>query len=265
MNAVGLVSPCPSHQVRPGPHRTQRSPGRRAQTRAAGAVLLAALLAGCTGCASAAPQPVAVPVFPTPTAAAAAPVPRDTLLPTDCAQVLPDGLVVALLAQPVNTVASHTVLGVGSPSVGLLERLDCNYRRRSDTTTATLALRAQAYTDPDAATRHFAINVAAEGGNTHASTALAIGTAHPVLLAEAGRSVLMVTNARLNLTISLLDAVVPNLSTPDVLVDLARRVLPALAPPLPQAPDQTTRPLAPPARPSRSGAAASAARIGTHN
>jgi hypothetical protein len=173
-------------------------------------------------------------------------------------------LVAALLAQPVAAVSSHTVLGVGSPSVGLLERLDCSYRRRTDTATATLQLRAQAYTDPGAASRHQEINVAAEGADAHTTENIAIGTAQAVLLPEPGRPVLMVTDARVNLTISLVDAVVPTLGTPEVLVDLARRVLPTLAPETttPPAPPDTTQPSTPPAAP-RAGTDA-AVRAGTH-
>lgn len=191
------------------------------------AVVLAAVLAGCGG---AAPQATVIPVLPTPRVQTPAPAHRDTLLPTDCTEVLPDELVAALLAQPVDAVSSHTVLGVGSPSVGLLERLDCGYRRRGDATTATLQLRAQAYTDPAAASRHLAINVAAEGAVVRTTQNIAIGTAPAVLLTEPGRSALMLTDARVNLTISLFVAVVPTLATPAVLVDLAQRVLPTLAP-----------------------------------
>jgi hypothetical protein len=41
----------------------------------------------------------------------------------------------------------------------------------------------------------------------------------------------MVTDGRVDLTISLPEAVVPTLSTSDVLLDLAQRVLPTLTPP----------------------------------
>jgi hypothetical protein len=187
---------------------------------------------------------------------------RDTLLPTDCAQVLPDGMVAALLAQPVDTLTSHTVLGMSSPAVGMLERLDCSYRRRGDSTTATLQLRAQAYTDPDAATAHWKINVGAESASAHATANIAIGTAPAVVLSEPGRTVLMVTNDRENVTLSLFDAVVPGMTTPDLLVDLARRVLPALAPEPAAPPPASARPPNPPSSPHPGDA--TAVRVGTH-
>jgi hypothetical protein len=238
VNAVADISARPSdvaHQRQPWLRRW------RGSTRSLGAVIVTALL-GCVGCGSPPPPPTAIPVFPAPPTPTSGPAHRDTLLPTDCAQVLPDGLVTALLAQPVDTVTAHTVLGVGSPSVGLLERLDCGYRRRGDTTTPTLQLRAQAYTDPAAATQHWEINIAAEDGAVHTPQNVALGSAHAVLLPEPGRHVLMVTNARVNLTISLFDAVVPTLATPEVLIDLARRVLPTLAPEPPSTPPATPRP-----------------------
>lgn len=259
MNPIHRIALCPSEVLDPRIFRI--SAAAVSTARLLLVVVLAAVLAGCGG---AAPQATVIPVFPTPRVQTPAAARGDTLLPTDCTEVLPDGLVAALLAQPVDAVSSHTVLGVGSPSVGLLERLDCGYRRRGDTTTATLQLRAQAYTDPGAASRHLAINVAAEGAAVRTTQNIAIGTAPAVLLTEPGRSVLMLTDARVNLTISLFDAVVPTLATPAVLVDLAQRVLPTLAPETTTtpAPPGTTRPPGPSAAP-RSGTAP-AVHVGTH-
>jgi hypothetical protein len=197
--------------------------------------VIAVILAGCAGCGGGPVQPTPVPTFTAPSVQKPAPARRDTLLPTDCVQVLSEGSVAALLAQPVDAFSSHTVLGVGSPSVELLERLDCSYRRRGDTAAPTLALRAQAYADSTAASRHYKINLAAESPEAHTTKDTAIGTAHAVLLSEPARCVLMVTYGRVNLTISLPEAVVPTLATADVLVDLAQRILPSLAlePPAP--------------------------------
>jgi hypothetical protein len=204
---------------------------------AARPVLAAVIAVALAGCDSTPARPTAIPSFTTPHTHSPNPARRTTLLPTDCTQVLPASSVAALLAQPVDAFSAHTVLGVGSPSVGLLERLDCSYRRRGDTTTATLVLRAQAYTDPSAASRHMEINVAAEGVDAHTIENTAIGAAPATLLPEPGRRVIMVTYGRVNLTISLPEAVVPTLATSDVLVDLAQRVLPTLAP---QPPDPTS-------------------------
>jgi hypothetical protein len=239
MNAAADIRAQPSDVPRRRPPRSVRSPGQGgwglARSLGTAVLVTAALTSG--GCAGAPPPPTTIPVFPAPPTPTPGPAHRDTLLPTDCTQVLPEGSAAALLAQPVDTVTAHPVLGVGSPSVGLLERLDCRYRRRGDT--ATLQLRAQAYTDPEAATQHWEINIAAEDGTVHTPQNIALGSAHAVLLPEPGRHVLVVTNAKVNLTISLLDAVVPTLATPDVLIDLARRVLPTLAPEPPSTPPST--------------------------
>ena len=122
----------------------------------------------------------------------------------------------------------YTVLGVGSPSVGLLERLDCTYKRPGDRGSPALDLRLQVYTSPSAASAHLAVNVVAERDAAHATQDVAIGTARAVLLTEPSRTVLMLADGRSNLTISLAHGVLPDVQLPAALVDLAQRVMPTL-------------------------------------
>jgi hypothetical protein len=179
-------------------------------------------------------------VLPTFTAQAeqAGPAPvhaRATLLPADCAEVLNGPVDAAgLLAQPTGSVAVHTVLGVPSTSVGLLERMNCGYQRNGATGGAgdpMLQLGLAAFSDGSAADEQRLRNVAAERGDTLAAAPIALGEAHAVLLTEPARTVLMTAYDRYTVTASLDRGVFPSAQEGPVLVDLVRRVLPNLAPP----------------------------------
>jgi hypothetical protein len=183
---------------------------------------------------------VSAVVLPTFTAQAeqAAPPPvrsRATLLPADCAEVLSGPVDAAgLLAQPTGSVAVHTVLGVPSTSVGLLERMNCGYRRNGPTRGTgdpMLQLGLAAFSDGSAADGQRLRNVAAERGDTLAAAPIALGEAHAVLLTEPARTVLMTAYDRYTVTASLDRGVFPPAQEGPVLVDLVRRVLPNLAPP----------------------------------
>ncbi|MDT7629949.1 MAG: hypothetical protein QOI50_1879, partial [Pseudonocardiales bacterium] len=139
-----------------------------------------------------------------------------------------------LLAQPTGSVAVHTVLGVPSTSVGLLERMNCGYQRNGATGGAgdpMLQLGLAAFSDGSAADEQRLRNVAAERGDTLAAAPIALGEAHAVLLTEPARTVLMTAYDRYTVTASLDRGVFPAAQEGPVLVDLVRRVLPNLAPP----------------------------------
>jgi hypothetical protein len=192
----------------------------------------------CEWAARPTPAEVAIPGFTSADTQARRPIQRehrDTLLPGDCAQVLPDTLVPALLAQPEGSMFSRTVVGAPSPSVGMVEQLTCVYSRGADRAVPTLELRLQAYTDPNAAMGHFQINTAAEKDGSIRVTDLSIGTAPSVIVDEQTQSVLLVLDNRSSLTIRLGHGVVPDVTLRPVLIDLAQRVLSVLPQPTPTA------------------------------
>jgi hypothetical protein len=157
--------------------------------------------------------------------------PRTTLLPTDCAAVLPGPTdMAALLAKPTGSVGVRTVVGVPSPQVGQLERLTCNYQVPG-VDGSGLVLTLTAFADPAAASAQRARNVAAEQSDTRAVRPGALGAAEATLLAQPGRRMLMVAHQRYTLTAILATGVVPDQHIEAVLTDLAQRVLPNLAPP----------------------------------
>lgn len=172
-----------------------------------------------------------VPSFsPAGVAPSVATPPRSTLLPVDCADVLPGPTdMAALLGAPTGSVGVRTVLGVPSPQVGQLERLTCHYQAPGRPGPA-LVLTLTAFTDAGAAAVQRDRNVAAERSDTRATRTAPLGTARATLLTQAGRRMLMVAHDRFTLTESLTAGVVPDAATEPVLTDLAQRVLPALGP-----------------------------------
>jgi hypothetical protein len=177
---------------------------------------------------------LAIPTFAAdPSAADAARAgvkPRATLLPTDCADTLTGPVdVAALLGQPTGSVTGHTVRGVGSPSVGLLERVNCTYsvaRRPAPLLTVGLG----AFADPASAARQRDRNLAAEQGDARSSVVVPLGDARAVLVTERDRRLLMVAYDRFTLTAALASGVVAESQVQPVLTDFARRVLPTLEP-----------------------------------
>src|SRR4051794_38563829 len=87
-----------------------------------------ALLIGA--CSSGVPEGTPpIPTFPGPGAApvTSAPPPRNSILPTECDQVLPSDQLPNYLGLPLGTVRVNALRDVPAPSVGRLERLTCNY------------------------------------------------------------------------------------------------------------------------------------------
>src|ERR1700754_3152115 len=188
------------------------------------------LLGGGFGWAT---QPAAseVPLLPVPTFAAQPPTldpsaaraaRRPTLLPTDCVDLLSAPVdASALLAQPVGSLGAHAVVGVSSPSGGLLERLTCNYRR-SDRGAPVLVLALGAFTDPGAAARQRERNIVAERGDTRAARNVSLGDASSTLLTQPTQYQLLVAYDRYTLTLRLARGVIPDDQVEPVLADAAR-------------------------------------------
>jgi hypothetical protein len=199
-------------------------------------IVVGAAVAGLVGMTVQAPPATAVVPVPTFTAAATTapgasqPTERSTLLPSDCTEILPGPVdVAALLAQPVGSYQGQTVVGVGSPSVGMLEQLTCSYQRLNQNTPA-LVVRLGAFTDPDAAARQRDRNLAAEAGETIAAGPEAVGQARGALLTQPAHHQLFVACERYTITLSLARGTVPDREAELVLTDLTRRIWPNLSP-----------------------------------
>jgi hypothetical protein len=137
----------------------------------------------------------------------------------------------ALLGQPVDSVGVHTVLGLPAPSVSRLERVTCQYQRAGNRgATPDVELILAAYGTRAAADKQLTTNAAAERYEAQSAENLAIGSARAVLFAERGKTVLMVNSGRSSVSMTMQQGVTPANETRAVMVDLAQRVLPNLAP-----------------------------------
>lgn len=158
---------------------------------------------------------------------------RETLLPVDCGEVLPGPVdAAALLAMPTGSVTARGIIGVGSPSVGLLERLTCNYfpaHKASGPPLMVIGL--AAFTDQAGARAQRDRNIAAERTDTLASRPVPFGDAQATLLSQRDNYLLMVTYDRYTVTASVARRLVPEANAEAVLVDLVRRVWPGVLPP----------------------------------
>lgn len=193
------------------------------------AVGVALVFAGCwAGAGHSSASAVALPQFlPPPAKDAAHAAPRTGLLP-ECTQVLPDSIdPAALLAQPTGSVAVHGVVGTPAPSVDLLARTSCTYRRSGGKAPGMLGqVNLSAFTNPAAAEAQRQRNVAAESSEPGSTTApAALGAAHATLLNSATGAVLMTSYGRYTVTTSLPHAMFPPAEETDVLLDLTRRAM----------------------------------------
>jgi hypothetical protein len=196
------------------------------------AVLAFGALAGCAG-----PDPDGtrqpIPTFASEQASGiAGPVDRRaTLLPTDCQDVISGDAMSALLGKPMDSVRPHTVVGVAAAAVGRLERVSCQYQLAgAKAAPPALELNLAAYATPSAADRQLSTNAVAERSSAERSEDLTIGTARAVLFGERGQSVLLVTSGCSSVTVTLRDGVVVGAQARAIMIDLAQRVLPHLAP-----------------------------------
>jgi hypothetical protein len=193
--------------------------------------LAGVVLAGCGDSRAELPrQPV--PTFaPDAAAGTAPPAPRTTLLPTDCQDVSSGAEMSALLGKPVDSVQSHTVVGIGAASVGRLERVSCQYRPAGVRTgPPALELNLAAYATAAAADHQLTTNATVERAAAERGEDFAIGSARAVLCTEGGKSVLLVASGRVTVTMTLHDGVVDPDQTRSIMVDLTQRVLPRLGP-----------------------------------
>ncbi|HWN31233.1 MAG TPA: hypothetical protein VNP03_00740 [Pseudonocardia sp.] len=190
------------------------------------------VLAGCGGPGQH-DYPESVPTFASgPAAGARAQAPeRETLLPPDCTDVVSGAQMSALLGQPVDSVRVHTVLGLPAPSVSRLERVTCQYQRAGNRgAIPDVELILAAYGTRAAADKQLTTNAAAERYEAQSAENLSIGSARAVLFAERGKTVLMVNSGRSSVSMTMQNGVTRPNETRAVMVDLAQRVLPNLAP-----------------------------------
>lgn len=182
------------------------------------------------GCARPEPGP-ALPTFPVAavTSRPAMPAgPDQGAIPDDCARLITAGDLGALLGLPLDSVSVRGTVGVPAPSVGLTERLDCSYTAAASGPArggTLLSLRAVAYGTPAAAAAHWALNAGVEDG---ARRDVPIGAAKAVLVERGGETLLTVLYGSGTLTFTLPDRPLPR-DRAATLVDLAQRVLPAIA------------------------------------
>ena len=165
-------------------------------------------------------------------------------IPDDCERLLAAGELNALLGLPLDTVTVRSTLGVAEPSVGRTERVACRYTTKAAGPARgrpLLMLNAASYTSPDAASQQWRRNADIEDG-VHRD--LPIGSAGAVLVERGGEALLSVVYGPATLTLILPDQPLPGgRPRTEALVDLALRVLPAVAPPARAA--ATTTPPAP--------------------
>ncbi|GAY09513.1 hypothetical protein [Pseudonocardia sp. N23] len=215
----------------------------------AGVALVAAVtLAGASGCARGPgdAESLAVPTFPGSTTTAGAPgAKKDDGLPDDCTTLMAADDLGALFAQPVGTVVVRTIRGVPAPSVGRLERVACTYSRAGETGSAVAPIvdvNIGRYTDEAAARSQWKTNSDAERSGASA-TDITIGDAAAVVVSRPKETTMLVAYRLDTLTFILPTAQAGGRAPQDVLVDLARRLIPTLVATMPPV---STAPPAPP-------------------
>ena len=215
----------------------------------AGVALVAVLtLAGVSGCARGPgdAESLAVPTFPGSTTSAGAPgAKKDDGLPDDCSGLMAADDLGALFAQPVGTVVVRTIRGVPAPAVGRVERVACTYSRAGETGSAIAPLvdvNIGRYTDENAARSQWKVNSDAERSGATAND-VAIGDATAVVVTRPKETTMLVSYRLDTLTFILPAAQGGGRPPQDVLVDLARRMIPTLVATMPP---PSTSPPAPP-------------------
>lgn len=220
------------------------------------AVLAVAVL---TGCSTASGDPsIAVPTFPAadPTRPAHGAEPIKIALPDDCSRLMSVEQVGALFAQPLGAVTAKTIRGIPEPSVGRTERVACTWQLtgQGDTGPVLYELNVGRYTDAAAASRQWRANTNAERADAASSKDLKVGDAPGVLVERPDEATLSLSYGVDTLTF-VLPKGAPGQTRPaaESLIDLAQRVIPAVAPTQPPG-SRTTAPV-PPSAPSAAPAA----------
>ena len=197
--------------------------------------VIGASLALLTSCASAPPPGPSVPTFAESGAVSSSTVASTALdagvVPDDCSRILPVGELVAVLGMPLDSLVVRTTIGVPSPSVGRVERMDCAYTGTAvagpDSGKRVLAVNAAAYTTPAAARAQWMLNTAAEDGEHRDAP---VGSASGTLVERPDETLLAVQYGSGTVSLLLPNRPLPPGSTPAaMLIDLARRVLPTMA------------------------------------
>jgi hypothetical protein len=198
--------------------------------------LLAAMVAACSSGPSAGTPPI--PAFPGPGAApvTSVPPPRDSILPTDCDQVLPSEQLPNWLGLPLGTVRVTSLRDVPAPSVGRLERITCNYTSLGGPgtpppNTLVLKMLASGYTTAEAASAQSRVNRDVQASAGIAPQPVPLGATEAVYFADPDGPVLVVVYGRVTASFTLTPGqpIPPDQAQP-VLVDLALRALPVLVP-----------------------------------
>jgi hypothetical protein len=218
--------------------RGATSPGRVGRV---AVVLASALLSALVACSDPS-QPSAgsppIPQFPGPGAAPAtsAPPPRNSILPTDCNQILSSDSLPNLLGLPLGSVKVNALRDVPAPSVGRLERVTCNYTSNGgsgapNAGAQVLKVLTSGYTDGQAATSQAQVNRDAQASSGVRSEEVPLGAAQATYYADPDGPVLTVVYGRVTASFTLaVDRPIPVDQARPVLVDLARRALPVLVP-----------------------------------
>ena len=179
------------------------------------------------------------------TSGAGGPAARPTGLPGDCSTVLSVDDLGALFGLPIGSVAVSTIRGVPAPSVGRTERVACSYTRSDAGAGKLLDVNIGRFTDEAAANGQWKVNSAAERSGGGTVTDVSIGDAVAVLIERPTESTLLVAYRLDTLTFVLPARAAGGRPAQDVLVDLAKRIIPVTAATMP-----TTTPVPPPAAPS---------------
>ncbi|GLZ48623.1 hypothetical protein Acsp06_48080 [Actinomycetospora sp. NBRC 106375] len=215
--------------------RPRRHGFRRAAL--AGAVAGLALLAGACSSGPTLETPP-IPTFPGPGAAPAtsAPPPRNSILPTECDQVLASDQLPNYLGLPLGTVRVTALRDVPAPSVGRVERVTCNYTSLGGPgapppNTLVLKVLTSGYTSPEAAAAQSRVNRDAQASSGVPAQPVPFGAAEAVYYPDPEGPVLVVVYGRVTASFTLTpDRPVPVDQAQPVLTDLALRALPVLVP-----------------------------------
>lgn len=183
---------------------------------------------------------------------------KKTGLPDDCSTLMSPDDLGALFAQPVATVVVNTIRGVPAPAVGRTERIACTYSsadaRTGNPVGTLLDVNIGRYTDDTAARSQWTLNSTVERAGATASD-LTIGDATGVLVTRSTGTTLLVSYRLDTLTFVLPARQGGGRPAQDVLVDLARRMIPALVATMPP---PTTPPTTQPPPPAGTPAATTA-------
>lgn len=201
------------------------------------AVLVACALAGCSSASG--DSTIPVPTFPVPAAGGSTPGagPIKIALPDDCTRLMSADQAGALFGQALASVTAQTVRGVPEPSVGRTERVACTYRSNGQDAANSAKgpvlyqLNIGRYGDAAGAKRQWQLNGNAERADARSSQDLTIAGAPAVLIERADESTLALVYGVDTLTF-VLPVAAPGQNRPaaETLPDLARRIIPALAP-----------------------------------